>query len=69
LAVFRGHGEALRAVAWSPDGARLASGSNDRTVRFWDADRAAELAVMRGHERAVSAVDWSAGGIVSASHD
>ncbi|KCV67521.1 hypothetical protein H696_06040 [Fonticula alba] len=31
-----GHAEAVLSVAFSPDGSRLASGSGDTTVRFWD---------------------------------
>lgn len=31
-----GHAEAVISVKFSPDGEKLASGSGDTTVRFWD---------------------------------
>ncbi len=33
----------------SPDGRRILSGSDDETVRVWDAASGAELACLRGH--------------------
>jgi hypothetical protein len=36
VAELRGHADYVHAVAWSPDGARLVSGSGDFTVRVWD---------------------------------
>lgn len=35
LATLTGHTAAVTSLAWSPDGGVLASGSLDRTVRFW----------------------------------
>ena len=32
-----GHSDIVSAVAWSPDGRRIASGSKDQTVQVWQA--------------------------------
>ncbi|MCU0704229.1 MAG: WD40 repeat domain-containing protein [Fimbriiglobus sp.] len=46
------HGDRVNAVAYSPDGTRLASGSRDGTVRVWDVGNGRELVAYRGHEAA-----------------
>jgi WD40 repeat protein len=43
-------------VAFDPTGRCLASGSEDRTVRLWDAASGAELACLPGHEGVISRV-------------
>jgi WD40 repeat protein len=49
-------------VAFSPDGARVLTGSLDNTARLWDAETGQELRAFEGHEERVKAVAFSPDG-------
>ena len=59
---LKGHTEAVTAVAVSPDGKLFASGSEDQSVRIWDAESGRVLRTLRGHESAVHSMVFSGDG-------
>jgi WD40 repeat protein/Flp pilus assembly protein TadD len=50
LFTFRGHGDAINSVVFSPDGLRLASASLDATIRIWEVESGRELVTLRHKE-------------------
>jgi WD40 repeat protein len=68
---YHGHVLPVYAIAWSPDGKRIASASNDGTVHVWDAATGQRFFRYHGHRGSVNAVAWSPNGsyIASGSSD
>jgi len=62
LYTYKGHTAEVRGIAWSPDGTRIASASEDRTVQVWDATTGSNVFTYRGHSRQVWSVVWSPDG-------
>jgi serine/threonine protein kinase/tetratricopeptide (TPR) repeat protein len=68
---LRGHTGEVHSVSYSPDGSRIASASDDSTVKVWDARTGAEVLSLPGHTRKVLSVCYSPDGtrLASASDD
>jgi WD40 repeat protein len=57
---IQGHMHWVRSVAFSPDGTRIVSGSNDHTVSVWDARTGeAVMGPIQGHPDPVTSVAFS----------
>ena len=66
-----GHANSVYAIAFSPNGKRLASGGDDRTVRLWDVETGTELIALRGHTGKVWQVFFTPDGktLISSGED
>jgi WD40 repeat protein len=68
-AKLKGHSDCVNAVAFSQDGSRVVSGSDDKTVRIWNATMGEVEAKLKGHTYYVMSIAFSQDGsrIVSGS--
>ncbi len=71
LRTLRGHLAMVYAVAFTPDGQHLVTGSGDQTARVWVLASGQELLVLKGHRSAVTALACAPDGqrIVTGSGD
>jgi WD40 repeat protein/serine/threonine protein kinase len=71
LKTLSGHRGPVLCVAYSPDGERVLTGSDDHTARLWDAVSGKELLTLTGHRAGVMSVAFSPDGerIVTGSAD
>jgi WD40 repeat protein/DNA-binding SARP family transcriptional activator len=68
---LRGHAAGIQAIAYSPDGTRIATGGIDNAITVWDAATGKELLTLAGHKSYITGLAFSPDGkrIASASND
>ena len=62
VSLLRGHTRVVKAIAFSPDGKTLASGSLDNSVKLWDIETGEVATTFAGHELDVEAIAFSPDG-------
>jgi WD40 repeat protein len=48
----------IRSVDWGPDGTKIASGSDDKTLKIWNAKTGTCESTLSGHSRHVNPVSY-----------
>jgi WD40 repeat protein len=68
---LKGHSKAVGSAAFSGDGKRVVTASDDGTARIWDAESGREIAVLKGHALLMSSGAFSGDGkrLVTAAWD
>lgn len=71
VATLTGHTARVNELAWAPDGTRLATRSDDRTAKVWEAASGRLLATLTGHSGVVNGLAWAPDGtrLATASAD
>ena len=71
VVTHEGHTGDVTAVAFSPDGATLASGDTDNKIRLWDVGTREHRTALAGHSKKITALTFSRNGevLVSGSAD
>ena len=71
LQILEGHTDSVMAVAVTPNGKNVISGSDDNTLRVWDVESGEELRRLEGHTSWVEAVAVTPNGknVISGSYD
>jgi len=64
---YEGHRDALYALALSPDGQMLATGSYDQKIKLWNVADGSEIKMLTGHNGAVYGLSFRPDGKVLAS--
>ena len=64
---FEGHTNRVTKIVFSPDGAMLASASEDRTIRLWDIATGTHRHTLTGHNSYIYSVAFSPDGLTLAS--
>ncbi len=67
LAILHGHTGGVRAAAFSPDGAQLATASDDGTIRIWGLTTYTTRITLQGHTGSVRHIAFSPDGTLLAS--
>jgi WD40 repeat protein len=65
--ILTGHTQPIICVAMSPDGKTIASGSQDNTIKLWNAATGELLETLTGHHSAIIALAFSPDGKILAS--
>ncbi|EPS43156.1 hypothetical protein H072_2850 [Dactylellina haptotyla CBS 200.50] len=65
IQTLRDHDDMVSSVALSTNGALIASGSDDKTIKAWDANTGTCLHTLNGHEYSVSSVAFSGDGLIA----